>query len=220
MPRDGQGLYGYWLTFAESHHHMQIESSQITFEATLLELSHTFSLKKVELIAKIIIGCSFLLIILHGNGTIGGGRPVTILCMLLLTIGLMIGWSSSGLQELDHNDTRGVILIDKDKIIWKGYPIPWNQIKKIDISYSEYEYKLKKRNSFPSDGTNNIVVLTLKDGSRLRGRIFIESRDRQLELKRVFWHVIMNNPISLANARKMIKPANQQERKWLEYYAV
>ncbi|HAD11917.1 MAG TPA: hypothetical protein DCF33_05705 [Saprospirales bacterium] len=87
-------------------------------------------------------------------------------------------------------------------------------------SHSDYKDKLKKKDSYPSSGVNNIIILTLKDDSRLRGRIYLESRERQLELKRVFWHVIMNNPISMANARRMIQPANKGERHALERYAV
>jgi hypothetical protein len=96
--------------------------------------------------------------------------------------------------------------------------------QKIDVSYSEYRNKLKKKiknnDWISSSGVNNIIFLTLKDNSRLKGRIYIESRERQLELKRVFWHVIMNNPISIANARRMIQPANKGERNALEQYCV
>ena len=203
---------------------MQAETPLISYEATLLELSHELDLKKMELVAKVIIGTSFLLLILHGTGVISGGRPVTLLIMLLLTIGLGLGWSSTGLEELDHNDQPGVIIFETDKIIWKGIPIPRKHIKKIDVSYSEYRNKLKKKiknnDWISSSGVNNIIFLTLKDNSRLKGRIYIESRERQLELKRVFWHVIMNNPISIANARRMIQPANKGERNALEQYCV
>jgi hypothetical protein len=126
-------------------------------------------------------------------------------------------------EEEHEKELIGEIKIDNRAITWANQIIEWNKIDKIDFTYDDYKYKyinqykggLKKNRSA---GINNELIVVTLNGERFSGNMFLSSQDEIDRLRIKLWEVIKANKLPIENARKIVKPKNNEENQKLKKY--
>ncbi len=126
-------------------------------------------------------------------------------------------------EEEHEKELIGELRIDNKAIIWTNQVIEWSKINTIDLTYDDYKYKyinhhkaaLKKNRSA---GVHNELTIVTVNGERYSGNILLSSQDEIDRLRIKLWEVIKANKLSIENARKMVKPENNEENQKLKKY--
>ena len=147
-------------------------------------------------------------------------NSILIICLFILAF---IRMSTLFKNEEHTKKVIGVLEIEIEKLIWNERQIVWDDIEQIAISFFDYNgrFLYKGKGDYgnnQSNGLDNEIKIILKDSTKYKGNIFIESEQSIKDLREVLWSVIKKNKISIENAKKMINPGNYKEHQEIKKY--
>jgi hypothetical protein len=127
----------------------------------------------------------------------------------IIFLGLLLLYSNIFRKRPLHGKLEGMLIFDSDQIIINNIKIGVNQIKKIFIRTSDYEGKeLNSRwvGLFPnfSNGTNNLLDLDLKNGSKIKIFFKIEYENQVEELQPFIITLIQNKILTQIEGEKIL----------------